>query len=45
MDTRLMNAHLTNRVLVEVEDIIHVKEWDVVDMVVKLWNVAEEELM
>ena len=45
MDTGLMNAHFTDRVLVEVEDIIHMEEWDVVNVVVKLCSVAEEERM
>ena len=45
MDTGLMNAHRTNKVLVAVVDSIHTEEWDVVDMVVGLHSVVVEETM
>ena len=45
MDTGLMNAHRTDKVLVAVVDSIHVEEWDVVDVVDVLHNVVVEEIM
>ena len=45
MDTGLMNAHRTDKVLVAVVDSIHVEEWDVVDVVVGLHSMVVEETM
>ena len=45
MDTGLMNAHRTDKVLVAVVDSIHVEEWDVVDVVDVLHSVVVEEIM
>ena len=45
MDTGLMNAHHTDKVLVAVVDLIHAEEWDVVDVVVVLHSVVVEETM
>ena len=45
MDTGLMNAHRTDKVLVAVVDSIHAEEWDAVAVVVVLHSVVVEETM